>query len=134
MSLKSQLIPKLAQTLELIEDIKSKGEKVLIFTEYQKMQDILRSVIRDKFRLNSFIINGMTERRQSVVDEFNRKSGFDVWILSSKAAGTGLTVTSAIMLYTIHVGGTPGRESSNGSCLPNRSRQNSACLLSRCYR
>lgn len=48
------------------------------------------------------IINGMTDRRQEQVDRFNSNVGFDVMILSPKAAGTGLTITSAnhVIHYT----------------------------------
>lgn len=44
----------------------------------------------------------MTDRRQEQVDRFNHKQGFDVMILSPKAAGTGLTITSAnhVIHYT----------------------------------
>jgi superfamily II DNA or RNA helicase len=95
-------VPKLQKTLEIMESIRQKGEKVLIFTDLRRMQELLRSAIRDRFDLNPNIINGMTERRQDLVDEFNRISGFDVMILSPKAAGTGLTITSAnhVIHYT----------------------------------
>ncbi|WP_261303991.1 DEAD/DEAH box helicase [Paenibacillus andongensis] len=101
-NLPPEMVPKLLHTLQIIDDVKSKGEKVLIFTEYLKMQDILKSAIRDRFGIIPFVINGMTDRRQLVVDEFNRKPGFDVLILSPKAAGTGLTITSAnhVIHYT----------------------------------
>ncbi|QIZ08473.1 DEAD/DEAH box helicase [Priestia megaterium] len=95
-------VPKLMETLKMIEDIKQKNEKVLIFTEYIKMQTILRNAIRDQFNINPNIINGMTNRRLDVVNWFNSKEGFDVLILSPKAAGTGLTITSAnhVIHYT----------------------------------
>lgn len=95
-------VPKLKETVELIRQVKAKGEKVLIFTEYIKMQDILRTAIRDCFEITPIIINGMTDRRQEQVDRFNSKVGFDVMILSPKAAGTGLTITSAnhVIHYT----------------------------------
>lgn len=95
-------VPKLEKTLNIIESIKVKNEKVLIFTEFQEMQQILRNIIRDKFGINASIINGMTNRRQQVVQEFNSKPGFDIMILSPKAAGTGLTITSAnhVIHYT----------------------------------
>jgi SNF2 family DNA or RNA helicase len=78
------------------------SDKVLVFTEYLKMQEILKKAIRDRFDVNPMIINGMTNRRQVVVDQFNKRSGFDVMILSPKAAGTGLTITSAnhVIHYT----------------------------------
>lgn len=44
----------------------------------------------------------MTERRQAIVDQFNQSAGFNVMILSPRAAGTGLTITSAnhVIHYT----------------------------------
>lgn len=95
-------VPKLKETIDIIRKVKEKEEKVLIFTEYIKMQEILRSTVRDCFDINPMIINGMTDRRQDQVDLFNHKSGFDVMILSPKAAGTGLTITSAnhVIHYT----------------------------------
>ena len=95
-------VPKLQETINIIRKVKEKGEKVLIFTEYIKMQEILRTVVRDCFDINPMIINGMTDRRQEQVDRFNNNLGFDVMILSPKAAGTGLTITSAnhVIHYT----------------------------------
>ncbi|WP_052723848.1 DEAD/DEAH box helicase [Paenibacillus wulumuqiensis] len=95
-------VPKLQETVEIIRKVREQGEKVLIFTEYIKMQDILRKTIRECFDLNPMIINGMTNRRQEQVDLFNSQPGFDVLILSPKAAGTGLTITSAnhVVHYT----------------------------------
>ncbi|GGK31636.1 hypothetical protein GCM10010965_25590 [Caldalkalibacillus thermarum] len=95
-------VPKLQKTLEILELIRRRGEKVLIFTEYRMMQAILKRHIMEKFNINPMIINGMTRGRQVVVDEFNAKPGFDVLILSPKAAGTGLTITAAnhVIHYT----------------------------------
>ena len=95
-------VPKLQETIRLIEEIREKNEKVLIFTEYKKMQAILRKSIREHFSINPIIINGMTDRRVDIVERFNAQPGFDVLILSPKAAGTGLTITSAnhVIHYT----------------------------------
>lgn len=95
-------VPKLQETIQLIEEIQVKEEKVLIFTEYKNMQAILRKSIREHFSINPNIINGMTDRRVDIVERFNAQPGFDVLILSPKAAGTGLTITSAnhVIHYT----------------------------------
>ncbi|MCI3919919.1 DEAD/DEAH box helicase [Paenibacillus sp. TRM 82003] len=95
-------VPKMQETIKILNTVRAAGEKALIFTEYREMQDILRIALRDQFDINPRIINGMTERRQDLVDEFNQRPGFDVMILSPKAAGTGLTITSAnhVIHYT----------------------------------
>ncbi|WP_227938276.1 DEAD/DEAH box helicase [Alkalihalobacillus deserti] len=102
LNLPLKAVPKLAQTISLIKEIQAKNEKVLIFTEYKQMQVILKRYILEELNVNAAIINGETSRRQLVVDHFNQKPGFDVMILSPKAAGTGLTITSAnhVIHYT----------------------------------
>lgn len=101
-NLSSKSVPKLQKTLDLVNGIKVKDEKVLIFTEYREMQNILKKHIIDSFGIIPPIVNGMTDRRQQVVDDFNISVGFNVMILSPKAAGTGLTITSAnhVIHYT----------------------------------
>lgn len=100
--LKSNRVPKLAETMKLLNEIKEKDEKVLIFTEYIEMQAILRKEILNTYNIDAKIINGATGHRQQVVDEFNKIPGFNVLILSPKAAGTGLTITGAnhVIHYT----------------------------------
>ncbi|NGZ74081.1 DEAD/DEAH box helicase [Saccharibacillus alkalitolerans] len=102
LSLPYNRVPKLKETIDIVRRARETGEKVLIFTEYRQMQEILRSTIRECFEIMPGVINGMTDRRQQQVDLFNAKPGFDVLILSPKAAGTGLTITSAnhVIHYT----------------------------------
>src|SRR5690625_1153626 len=66
------------------------------------MQAILKREILNTFNLNAQIINGTTGHRQQIVDKFNKTLGFEVLILSPKAAGTGLTITGAnhVIHYT----------------------------------
>ncbi|MYL35844.1 hypothetical protein GLW05_19925 [Pontibacillus yanchengensis] len=100
--LKAKKVPKLDHTLKKVEEIRQKNEKVLIFTEYREMQAILKLAIINEFSIIPMIINGSTDSRQALVDQFNKMPGFDVMILSPKAAGTGLTITSAnhVIHYT----------------------------------
>jgi SNF2 family DNA or RNA helicase len=102
MNLKVKEIPKLQETIKIIREIKNRDEKVLIFTEYLKMQQILREHILNEFGIFCPIINGETQRRQREVDLFNQGNGFNCMILSPKAAGVGLTITSAnhVIHYT----------------------------------
>jgi len=95
-------VPKLQKTIEILSTIQEKQEKVIIFTEYREMQAILKRAVAETFKIVPNIINGTTNGRQSVVDEFNQKPGFDILILSPKAAGTGLTITGAnhVIHYT----------------------------------
>ncbi|MBB5173372.1 DEAD/DEAH box helicase [Texcoconibacillus texcoconensis] len=101
-SLPPKKVPKLAETLNILKGVKKIGEKALIFTEYRQMQVILKEHIAKELNVNPMIINGGTNKRQEHINDFNHKCGFDVMILSPKAAGTGLTITSAnhVIHYT----------------------------------
>lgn len=94
---------KLEETISILKEINRKREKVIIFTKYINMQLILKRVILDLFNVDAKIINGEAKgNRQMAVDNFNAKQGFDVLILSPKAAGVGLNVTGAnhVIHYT----------------------------------
>ncbi len=95
-------VPKLAETMKLLKEIKEKQEKVLIFTFYKKMQLILKKSIMMEFGINPEIINGETQGRQDIVDMFNHSPGFNVMILSQQAAGVGLNIVGAnhVIHYT----------------------------------
>ncbi|WLD94460.1 hypothetical protein [Alkalihalobacillus sp. AL-G] len=56
-------VPKLSKTLEILNGVKEKQEKALIFTEYKTMQWILKEEIMNEFGINAAIINGETPRR-----------------------------------------------------------------------
>ena len=88
--------------------IHARGERALIFTEHRRMQAFVAQWIRSEFGLREVrIINGATTiaRRKAYVSAFQRhleqEGGFDVLILSPRAAGVGLTLTAAT--HIIHL-------------------------------
>ncbi|WP_238457938.1 DEAD/DEAH box helicase [Alkalihalobacterium alkalinitrilicum] len=95
-------VPKLQKVLEILDDVKSKNEKVIIFTEFRKIHSILKRTFMQRYGISVPIIDGDTKNRQNVVKLFNESSGFGVMLLSPKAAGVGLTITSAnhVIHYT----------------------------------
>ncbi|MBE2927672.1 DEAD/DEAH box helicase [Anoxybacillus flavithermus] len=95
-------VPKLKQTIEIIEKIKEKNEKVIIFTEFRKLHFILKRLFMSMYGISVPVIDGDTPNRQDVVRRFNQLPGFGIMILSPKAAGVGLTITSAnhVIHYT----------------------------------
>ena len=87
-------------TLELLDKIHKKKEKVLIFLESLEHQPYLAVLLQERYMLARLprIINGKTPAslRQKYVQEFQESAhNFDVIILSPKAAGIGLTLTAA---------------------------------------
>ena len=97
---------KLAHTHTILTKVKEKNEKAIIFTKYRKMQKILWNVIKYWFEIEVGIINGDADKsaRRRVLDEFRKKEGFNVIILSPEAAGVGLNIVEAnhVIHYTRH--------------------------------
>lgn len=88
--------PKLAWTIDQLRSIRKKKEKAIIFTRYIGMQAMLRQAIFEKFGINAQIINGSIKgNRVQMIREFSQTTGFDVMILSPRAAGVGLNIVAA---------------------------------------
>ena len=113
--------PKLQKVIEILSNIRTQGEKALIFTRSLDMQQILATVISAKFSISVDIINGGTSRkgatrssnntRKNIIHRFQKSNGFNVLILSPEVAGIGLTITEAN--HVIHYGRwwNPAKES-----------------------
>ncbi|OGF21733.1 hypothetical protein A2Y83_01200 [Candidatus Falkowbacteria bacterium RBG_13_39_14] len=77
---------------ELIGEIISSGRKVLVFSQFTTMLDILSRELRDT---PHNYLSGQTRNRQELVDDFNNNAEKKVFLISLKAGGTGLNLTSA---------------------------------------
>ncbi len=82
---------------ELIEVISSRNEKLLIFTQFREITDILHHLAQEIYQRPGLILHGGTDvsDRQSLVDQFQRPDGPPFFVLSLKAGGTGLNLTAA---------------------------------------
>ena len=95
-------------TFDVIRDVRDRGERALVFIEHRLVQYQFVEVARREFGLPRIdIINGSTpiRQRQLIVERFQRHldqdGGFDLLVLGTRAAGTGLTLTAAT--HVIHV-------------------------------
>jgi SNF2 family DNA or RNA helicase/uncharacterized Zn finger protein len=83
--------------LELLETIIERDEKVLIFTQYTQMGDILEEIIKRELLLEPLYLKGSLSKskRDELVESFNNDKEKKIFILSLKAGGVGLNLTSA---------------------------------------
>ena len=90
---------RLSTTFDVLRDLERLGEKALVFVEHRSMQAMFAEAVVTMFRMERPLsINGATagHRRQRLVEQFQaRRRGFDLMVLSPKAAGVGLTITAA---------------------------------------
>lgn len=80
-----------------VEDLCTKGHRILVFSQSTKMLDIIEKVLRVRVKELSRIDGKTKEKdRQRLVDMFNAKgSPTQVMLLSTGAGGVGLTLTGA---------------------------------------
>lgn len=84
---------------DLILDIVSQGHKVLVFSQFVNMLKIIRSWLQIN-QLNFAYLDGSSKDRQEQVDNFNSNPDIPIFLISLKAGGIGINLTSAD--YVIH--------------------------------
>lgn len=82
---------------ELLDSIIDAGEKVLVFTQFAEMGHLLQRFIAERFGEQPMFYHGgcSVKERQNMVERFQNNRADKVFILSLKAAGTGLNLTAA---------------------------------------
>lgn len=95
---------KLAYLKEILDPIRGKNEKAIIFTMFRQMQVILLKALRFWYGIEPNILNGTLspDKRTQMLSDYRKSNGFDVIILSPLAAGVGITLTEAnhVIHYT----------------------------------
>ncbi|MCP4044054.1 MAG: ATP-dependent helicase, partial [Gammaproteobacteria bacterium] len=88
---------KFTRLAELCEEIGSRQEKMLVFTQFREITEPLASFLEERFNRPGLVLHGGTpiSRRKKLVDAFQREDGPPFFILSLKAGGTGLNLTEA---------------------------------------
>ncbi len=112
---------KLQVLYDILEEVRAKNEKVIVFADRKETQRMLQKIIHDLFGIFPSIVNGDTPStkkvegtklsRQQTIDRFQAEDGFNVIVMSQLAAGVGLNVTKAnhVIHYTRHW--NPAKES-----------------------
>lgn len=107
---------KLQAIIPILDEIRKKKEKVIIFAERRDTQSIIKRILCMRYQIKAHVINGDTPTgkselfkrgkisRQQAIDDFQNVNGFNVIIMSPIAAGMGLNVTGAnhVIHYSRH--------------------------------
>jgi SNF2 family DNA or RNA helicase len=85
---------------ELLDPLIADGQKVLVFSQFVQMLQLLEKECAAR-NIRTHILTGQTKDRQAVVNAFQADKGAGVFLLSLRAAGTGLNLTNAsyVVLY-----------------------------------
>jgi superfamily II DNA or RNA helicase len=85
---------KMAALEDLLEPLMEEGHKVLVFSQFVTMLDLLRDRVTQR-QWPHFYLAGDTENRGELVKEFQASAGAAVFLISLKAGGFGLNLTAA---------------------------------------
>ncbi len=85
---------------ELLEPLIAEGQKVLLFSQFVQMLNLLEGECKTR-QISTHILTGETKNRQETVNQFQEDPNAAVFLLSLRAAGTGLNLTTAsyVILY-----------------------------------
>ncbi|XP_077156983.1 SWI/SNF-related matrix-associated actin-dependent regulator of chromatin subfamily A containing DEAD/H box 1 isoform X1 [Paroedura picta] len=88
----------------MLSDFKEKGDRVVLFSQFTMMLDILEVFLKQQ-QFRYLRLDGKTQisDRIHLIDEFNSDMGIFVFLLSTKAGGLGINLTSAnvVILHDI---------------------------------
>jgi SNF2 family DNA or RNA helicase len=93
---------KLSRLVEMLEEAVSVGDRVLIFTQFAEMGQMLKQQLQQQLGVSTLFLHGGTpaEKRAVMVNRFqDDPEGPPVFILSLKAGGTGLNLTRASHVF-----------------------------------
>lgn len=87
---------KIDVTVELIQDFIKEKHKILLFSQFTSVLDSIKKVLESE-GIEYFYLDGSTKasERVQLVNEFNESDKVKIFLISLKAGGTGLNLTSA---------------------------------------
>jgi SNF2 family DNA or RNA helicase len=81
----------------ICEEIASRQEKVLVFTQFREMTEPIAAFLGSVFGQEGLVLHGGTpvKKRRPLIERFQKEDGPPFFVLSLKAGGTGLNLTAA---------------------------------------
>ncbi len=91
---------KLELLMDLLNDAIESEHKILVFSQFVEMLKIIENQLK-KDQIDYSYLDGSTRNRQEIIDEFNQNNEKKVFLISLKAGGFGINLTSAdvVILY-----------------------------------
>jgi hypothetical protein len=85
---------KMEALLDKLEPLMQEGHKVLVFSQFVELLNLLKPALKKK-GWPIFYLVGETENRGELVNTFQNQAGAAIFLISLKAGGFGLNLTSA---------------------------------------
>ncbi len=93
----ASLSGKMDLLFDKLDSIVESGEKVLIFSQFTEMGNLLKHFITERYKEEPLFYHGgcNLKQRKEMVTSFQENRADKIFLLSLKAAGTGLNLTAA---------------------------------------
>lgn len=95
--------------IELLEEARQSGQKVVVFTQYLDMMDIIELYL-DQQGIGFTEIRGSTRDRKEALLKFKEDPSCEVFVASLQAAGVGIDLTAASIVIHYDRWWNPARE------------------------
>ncbi|SKB68017.1 DEAD/DEAH box helicase [Daejeonella lutea] len=91
---------KFENVIHTLQNVLSRGHKVLVFSQFVKQLDIYRRYFQDQ-NIPFAYLDGATSKRGEVVREFQANKDIKLFLISIKAGGVGLNLTEADYVFIL---------------------------------
>lgn len=95
--------------VQLLQEIKDSGQKVVIFSQYLDMLNIIEKYLKEQ-NIGFAGIRGNTRNRREMLDRFKQDPSCEVFVASLQAAGVGVDLVSASVVIHYDRWWNPARE------------------------
>ncbi|GAF03202.1 N-formylmethionyl-tRNA deformylase [Saccharicrinis fermentans DSM 9555 = JCM 21142] len=92
-----------------LDSITNKKHKILIFSSFVKDLELIEDILKQR-KIKYSKLTGKTSNRQQVVDDFEAKEDYKVFLISLKAGGVGLNLISADYVFLLNPWWNPAAE------------------------
>ncbi len=88
---------KMEVLIDILDNILANDEKVIIFTQYVQMGEIIKKLVEKKFKTSVGFLHGGLDRenKDMVIQDFQNNDKNKILLASLKTGGTGLNLTAA---------------------------------------
>ncbi|MBE6499223.1 MAG: DEAD/DEAH box helicase [Methanobrevibacter thaueri] len=88
---------KMELLITILENILDMNEKVIIFTQYAKMGEIIQKLVSKKLKTKVLFLHGSLtqQKRNEVINNFQENKDYKILVATLKTGGVGLNLTAA---------------------------------------
>ena len=95
--------------VELLEETRGSGQKLVVFTQYLNMMTIIETYLKEQ-NIGYATIRGSTQDRKKQIQTFREDPNCEVFVASLKASGTGIDLTAASVVIHYDRWWNPAKE------------------------